>query len=112
MDEIKRKVQRLKFWRMNLSSSIEKFDEESAGAKILYRLYVLSGCVIMAFEYAFGNSRKAYKMMKAELAELCNSEAFRVYSKLNHSLQEPVVDEETHKHIAILNQVLDNLIAQ
>ena len=109
MDDIARKVQSLKFWRLTLSSAIEKRDAD-AGRKILYRLYVITGNAIMGYDCRLGASRKAFRMMKDELIALQKSEAFQVYSKLDHSLQDPVADEETNKHICNLEQVIDYLI--
>lgn len=110
MDDIARKVRKLKFWRLELSSALEKQNGTSAAAKIIYSLYMLTGNVIMTSEYAFGASRQALQMMKQDLDELCNSEAFEVFSKLNHSLKEPVVDEETMGKVSLLYKVIDYLI--
>ena len=110
MDDIARKVKALKFWRLELSSSIEKQTDTNARCKILYTLFVITNNVIVGYEYAFGNSRRAYQMMVEELDALQKSEAFEVFSKLNHSLEEPVVDEKTHERISTLYQVLNYLI--
>ena len=56
MNEQERKVRKLKFWRLELSAALEKQNETSAAAKIIYALYMLSGNVILTSEYAFGNS--------------------------------------------------------
>ena len=109
MNEQERKVRKLKFWRLELSAALEKQNETSAAAKIIYALYMLSGNVILTSEYAFGNSKKALLLMKKELDELVKSEAFEVYSKLNHSLQDPVADEKTMENISILYKVIHYL---
>lgn len=111
MDDIKRKVRTLRFWRLTLSSAIDK-TSAGAGRNILYRLYILTSNVIAGYDFCLGTSKNAFKMMKDELTALQQTEAFHVYSKLDHSLQEPVVDEETYKNIFTLEQVLDYFINQ
>ena len=110
MDDISRKVRKIKFWRISLAGTIEKTPYTGEGRDILYRLHQLSGGIIMGFDYYSGNSREAYKLMKSELNNLMTSEAFEVFSKFNHSLEHPVADEETYANIATMNELLDYLI--
>ena len=110
MNDIARKIKELKFWRLELSSKIEKQNYPSAAKKILYALYMITGNAIIGFEYAFGSSREAFRMMKQELDAIRQTEAFEVYSKFNHSLEEPVIDEKAEEKISTLYKVLDHLI--
>lgn len=111
MDDITRKVKELKFWRLELSSKIERQNYPSAAKNLLYKLYMITGNTIIGYEYALGSSREVFRMMKEELDAVRQSEAFEVYSKFNHSLQEPVVDEKAEERISTLYKVLDHLIS-